>query len=115
MAYDEGAGRGRPLDDEGLNPAGSAEGNFVELELELAPAVEVDPALTLAPEVEPDALGADWDWDCAWACLLNSAKLLAVTDSVMLLHVHSPSHTGHMSSSSSALSYIVCARAGATV
>lgn len=95
VAYDEGAARGRPLDDEGLN-AGSAELNFVE------------PVLVLGRELKLDVdVDVDVDVDklfLACCCRLNSSKLHAVTDSVMLLHVHSPSHTGQMSSSSSALS-----------
>jgi len=109
VAYDEG--RGRPLDKEGLNPAGSAEGNFVGFELVVALVVLLVLGLlfVLVWEDEFEV------FDLACACLLNSAKLLAVTDSTTLLHVHSPSHTGQMSSSSSGPSSTVCVRETATV
>lgn len=96
VAYD-GAARGRPLDDEGLNPAGSAEVNFVELELVLGRELKLEVDADVDADI--DLLGL-----ACCCCRLNSAKLHAVTDSVTLLHVHSPSHTGQMSSSSSALS-----------
>jgi hypothetical protein len=112
VAYDEGAGRGSPLDGEGLNAAGSAEVNFEELELvlgrELGFKVEAD--ADAVADAEVDAM----DLFCC-CCRINSSKLHAMTDSVMLLHVHSPSHTGHISSSSSTLSYVLCVRAGAMV
>lgn len=110
VAYDDG-GRGRPLVDEGLNPAGSAEVNFEGFE----PAGAF--VLVLAIELTVVfVLGEDFGvLDLACTCLLNSAKLLAVMDSTTLLHVHSTSHTGHMSSSSSAPSLMVCVRDTATV